>query len=407
MAEGGRLFTTGLLADPYPEYHRLRRDSPAYLDPDFNEVLLTRYADCVAVLRHPRLSSRRVAEEGLPIPEAFRWVVGPVIRSLSRQMLFSDPPDHTRLRALASKAFTPRVVDAMRDRIQALTDSLLDGLAAAPGPVDLIREFAQPLPLLVITEMLGVDARDRGRFKTWSEDLALFIGGTTLPQSVVLLRGARGMTGLRRYFRAQVRRRRAAGGGPGTDLLGALMAAEEQGDQLTEEELLANCALLLAAGHETTSNLIGNGVWSLLRHPDQLQALQADPALIEGAVEEVLRFESPVQWTGRVALEEVRINDLTLPAGQRLAVCLGAANRDPAQFPDPDRFDIRRADSRHLAFSHGIHFCLGAALARLEGQVALGTLAARFPNLRAAATGLEWQANFTLRGLKRLPVYLR
>jgi len=406
MAGEERLFTTGLLADPYPDYHRLRRENRAHLDPHFNEVLLTGYADAAAALRHPQLSSRRVAEEGLPIPEALLWLVRPVTQSLARQMLFSDPPDHTRLRGLAARAFTPRVVEGMRTRIQALTDELLDHMDR-PGPVDLIPAFARPLPLLVIAEMLGVDARAQRSFKIWSEDLALFIGGSTLPQAVVLTRGARGMMGMRRYFRAEVRRRRARPGGPGDDLLGALVAAEDAGDRLTEEELLANCALLLAAGHETTTNLIGNGVLSLLRHPDQAAALREDPALVEGAVEEVLGYESPVQWTGRVALEAVRINDLEFPAGRRFAICLGAANRDPEQFPEPDRFDIRRAENRHLAFSHGIHFCLGAALARLEGQIALGTLFRRFPNLRLTGGRLEFQANFTLRGLKSLPVLTR
>jgi cytochrome P450 len=318
-------------------------------------------------------------------------------------MLFSDPPDHTRLRGLANKAFTPRVIEGMRTRIQEIVDELLAPLDR-PGEVDLVREFTGIFPVTVIAEMLGVHVRDRARFKVWSDDLALFIGGTTLPLPVVLGRAARGMLGLQRYFRGLVRERR---GNPGQDLLGALIAAEERGDQLTEDELLANASLILAAGHETTTNLIGNGILTLLRHPDQLQLLREEPDLIESAVEELLRFESPVQWTGRVALEDLEINDLQVPQGQRLAMGLGAANRDPTQFPEPDRLDLRRAENRHVAFGHGIHFCLGAALARMEGQIAIGTLVRRFPGLRLGSGPIRWQENFTLRGLKSLPLVLR
>lgn len=396
-------FTAELFHDPYPAYHRLRAEAPVHLDRFSGELVLTRYQDVVACLRHPRLSSRRVAEAGLPVPPGIRWTVKPVLDSLSRQMLFSDPPDHTRLRGLANKAFTPRVIEGMRGRIQEIADALLDPLDR-PGEVDLVREFTTVFPVTVIAEMLGVHVRDRARFKVWSDDLALFIGGTTLPLPIVLARAARGMLSLRRYFAKLVRERR---GNPGDDLLGNLIRAEEQGDQLTEEELLANAALILAAGHETTTNLIGSGVLNLLRHPGQLEQLRAEPELIESAVEELLRFESPVQWAGRVALEALDLNGIPIRSGQRVAVGLGAANRDPQQFPEPDRLDLRRAENRHVAFGHGIHFCLGAALARMEGQIALGTLLRRFPDLRLAKRPIRWQANFTLRGLQSLPVHLR
>lgn len=390
-----------MFTDPYPAYHRLRREAPAYLDHATGELVLTRYADVVAALKHPRLSSRKVADGYLVLPSLMRRLAEPVVRTLTRQMLFSDPPDHTRLRGLASKAFTPRAVEAMREQIQRTTDRLLQRLPAG-REVDLVRTFNTQLPILVIADMLGVPARDRRAFKVWSDDLALFIGGTTLPAHVVMLRAARGVLSLRFYFKWLVRQRRRK---PAGTLLDALIAAEERGDHLTEDELLANALLILAAGHETTTNLLGNGLLALLRHPQQLAELRREPELIESAVEELLRFDSPVQWTGRVAMEEVRVNDVHLRAGQHVAISLGAANRDPAQFPEPDRLDLRRAENRHLAFGHGIHFCLGAALARLEGQVALGTLVSRYPHLRLAGEP-EWQANFTLRGLKRLPVVL-
>jgi cytochrome P450 len=397
-----RIFTDSLIEDPYPTYRRLRAESRVHWDRYTGELLLTRYADAVAALRHPALSSARVAQESIPIPGMFQRLVRPVTRMLSRQMLFSDPPDHTRRRGLASRAFTPRVIEGMRGRIEEIAGELLDRLPRRP-PVDLIAGYAAWLPVIVIAEMLGADLRRRDRIKLWSDDLALFIGGSTLPPPVIVLRAARGVWGLRGTFRKLVHRRRGKGG---DDLLAALIAAEERGDSLTEEELVANAVLLMAAGHETTTNLIGNGVLLLLRHPEQWSALRSDPALIPSAVEEILRYESPVQWTGRVTVEEVDLDGIRLPADRTVAIGLGAANRDPEQFPDQDRFDIRRPENRHLAFSHGIHFCLGAALARLEGQVALETLLRRYPDLRLSERKPVWRRNFTLRGLEHLWVDL-
>ncbi len=394
-------FTSRLFDDPYPHYRRLRQEAPVYYDRASGEVVLTRYADVVTALRHPRLSSRRVAEAGLPLPPPLLWLMRPVSRVLSQQMLFSDPPDHTRLRSLANKGFTPRVVETMRPRVEALAEELLDGVRDRPM-LDVVNDYAVWLPILVIAEMLGVPAADRRRFKTWSDDLALFIGGTTLPLPVVLARAARGVTQFRRYFRALIRKRRR--GEPGDDLLGALLAAEEQGDKLTEDELLANAMLLLAAGHETTTNLIGNGVYALLRHPDQLEHLRRESGLMESAVEELLRYDSPVQWTGRVTLEDVEIGGHRIRTGQTVAIGLAAANRDPAQFEEPDRLDLGRRPNPHVAFSHGIHYSIGAALARLEGQVALATLLRHYPRIRMAEQPVQWHANFTLRGLKSLRV---
>lgn len=395
-----RIFTAKLIENPYPVYRRLQTESPVYLDPFSGELLITRYADVVAALKHPALSSRRVAEEGLPIPAHVEWLMRPITRMLSRQMLFSDPPDHTRLRSLANRAFTPRVVEGMRTRIQRIADELLDAVAGS-AEIDLIEAYAAWLPVIVIAEMLGVRLRNRERIKLWSDDLALFIGGSTQPRWKVLLRGARGVFFLRHYFRKLVHRRR---GEPGDDLLGALIRATEEGDALTDEELLANSVLLLAAGHETTTNLIGNGIYTLLRHPDQWDLLRRQPELIESAVEELLRFETPVQWTGRIAIEELEIGGQRIPAGQSVAMGVGAANRDPVYFTDPDRLDIRRAEARHVGFGQGIHFCLGAALARLEGQIAINTVLRRFPDLRLQEPEPQWLGNFTLRGLKSLRV---
>lgn len=401
---GEPVFTPRLLEDPYSFYHRLRSECPVYPDQGTGEILITRYRDVVAVLKHPGLTSRGIVDAGIPIPKPFLRLMRPVRDLLSKQMLFSDPPDHTRLRSLANRAFTPRVVQTMRPRIQEIANELLDQ-ADRGGVIDVVRDFAVWLPLLVVAEMLGVPTRDRDRFKLWSDDLALFIGGSTVPLPVVLLRAGRGVFCLRRYFTRLVRQRRRSA--PGDDLLGALLAAEERGDALTEDELIANSILLLAAGHETTTNLIGNGMLALLRHPDQLDLLRREPELMDSAVNELLRYESPVQWTGRRVSVELEIGGIRIPAGRTLAVGLAAANRDPEQFPEPDRLNLRRTENAHVAFGHGIHFCLGAALARLEGHIAMATLLERYPEIRLLDEAPRWQQNFTLRGLKSLRVAVR
>lgn len=401
---GEPVFTARLLENPYPTYQQLRTEVPVYADMATGEVLVTRYRDVLTVLKHPQVSSRGLVDSGIPIPKPLLRLMRPVRSLLARQMLFSDPPDHTRLRSLANRAFTPRVVQTMRGRIQEIADGLLDR-AEGGGTIDLIQDFAVWLPLLVVAEMLGVPTKDRARFKTWSDDLALFIGGSTLPIHLVMLRAGRGVFGLRRYFTRLVRRRRRAA--PGDDLLGALLAAEERGDSLTEDELLANAILLLAAGHETTTNLIGNGMLALLRHPDQLELLRREPDLMDSAVNELLRYDTPVQWTGRRASADLEIGGYRVKVGQTLAVGLAAANRDPAQFPEPDRLNIERAENAHVSFGHGIHFCLGAALARLEGRIALETLLRRYPEMRLLEEAPRWQQNFTLRGLRSLRVAVR
>jgi cytochrome P450 len=316
-------------------------------------------------------------------------------------MLFRDPPDHTRLRALVSKAFTPRTIEVMRGHIQEIVDRLLDR-ALARGGMDVIEDLAYPLPVTVICEMLGVPVDDHASIRGWSADIARSLDAIGLPSDPsVAERGRTARRALADYFRALLPERRAR---PQADLLSGLLAAEEQGDRLTEPEVISMCLLLFIAGHETTVNLIGNGTLALLRHPEQLARLQADPALVPAAIEELLRYDSPVQRTARIASTDVELAGHRIARGTMVVTVLGAANRDPAQFAEPDRLDVTRRDVRHIAFGYGIHFCLGAPLARVEGQLALGALLHRAPGLRLAETSPEWRESSVLRGLKRLAV---
>lgn len=392
------VFSPEAIAAPYPAYRRLQAESPRFWNAERGIWVFTRHADVAALLAHPSLSAQKFSAQGLA-PE-LRPEFGPLYEMLSRQMLFQDPPRQTRLRTLAAKAFTPRVIERLRTRIQGWTDDFLD-TALAKGPLDVIRDLANPLPTTVIAEMLGVPPEDRNRFKRWSDDFADFLGtdGGDWERSRLFLPG---IYHLMDYLHGVVERTRS---GPGDDLLSALIAAEEQGDKLTEEELIANCLLLLVAGHETTTNLIGNGLLALLSHPEQAGLLRQNPALLPTAIEELLRYESPVQWTSRIPKETVTLDGTRIEAGQFVMLGLGAANRDPAQFTDPDRLDITRREGRHLAFGLGVHYCLGAALARMEGQIALGTLLRRFPRLRLAEDEpLRWRPNFIFRGLEALGV---
>jgi len=381
------------VADPYPTYHRLRAEDPVHHSP-LGFWVLSRYDDVVAALRDPRF-----AKEAIASVVAARFgisVAGPGLSMLDR-----DPPNHTRLRGLVNKAFTPRVVEVLRPRVQAIVDELLDRVRDQ-GSMDLIEDFAYPLPVIVICEMLGVPLADRDRFKTWGLDIARGLDAIWLPpDSEVAVRSAASRRAIAEYFRELIAERRTE---PRGDLLSGLIAAEEAGDHLSVEELLATCILLLIAGHETTVNLIGNGTLALLRHPAELRRLRDDPGLITTAVEELLRFDGPVQRTARVPSEDVTIAGRTIPAGEIVMPFIGAADRDPAQFPDPDRLDIARADNRHIAFGWGIHFCLGAPLARVEGQIAINTLARRLPKLALAADKPDYRQSLTLRGLKTLHV---
>ena len=386
-------------ANPYPMYVRLREEDPVHWSALMEAWILTRYADIVAVLTDSRFSANRrqaqnrFAQEAQKIAEEF----GPFGRT--QTMLTSDPPLHTRLRRLVSKAFTPRMVEGLRPRIQLIVDELLDAVRDS-GRMDLIRDLAYPLPVIVIAEMLGIPPQERDQFKRWSDEIAATLGGPFTPPEV-LERARKSANELADYFRGVIEERRRE---PAEDLISGLIAAEEQGQILSEDEMLATAMLLLVAGNETTTNLIGNGTLALLRNPDQLRRLQDDPSLIPAAVEELLRYDGPVQGTGRVAMEELEIDGRPVKTGQVVFCVLGSANRDPAQFENPDELDITRQPNEHIAFGDGIHSCLGAPLARAEGQIAFETLLRRFPNPRLETDNPQWGGSFILRGLKSLPI---
>jgi pimeloyl-[acyl-carrier protein] synthase len=383
-------------ANPYPFYHALREKDPVHQSP-MGFWVLTRYDDVVTSLRDPRYGRDGFA----PLIEA---TYGPETAegNLPRSMLMRDPPDHTRLRALVNKAFTPRVIEGMRAHIQAIVDRLLDKVQGARS-MDVIDDLAYPLPVTVICEMLGVPLDDQNAIRGWSSDIARSLDAIGLMADPdIVARGVAARRNLTEYFRRLLPERRKH---PKADLLSLLIGVEEQGDRLNEGELLAMCLLLFIAGHETTVNLIGNGTLALLEHPDQMARFKDDPALIPSAIEELLRYDSPVQWTARITTASVELGGREIPSGSMIIAAIGAANRDPSHFSDPDRLDIARADNRHVSFGFGIHFCLGAPLARVEGQIALGTLLRRMPDL-ALQTGatLDWRESSALRGLKGLPV---
>ena len=386
-------------ANPYPMYARLRAEDPIHWSPLMEAWVLTRYDDVVAVLTDSRFSAdrrqarNRFADEIARREEEF----GPFGRT--RTMLTSDPPEHTRLRRLVSKAFTPRMVEGLRPRIQEIVDELLDAVAQN-GRMDVIRDLAYPLPVIVIAEMLGVPPEHRDQFKHWSDEIVGALGGPLVPQET-LERSRVAVHELAEYLSGVIVERRRE---PREDLVSGLIAAEEQGQILSEDEMLATAMLLLVAGNETTTNLIGNGMLSLLRNPDEMERLCADPSQVPAAVEELLRYDGPVQATGRVAMEELEIGGQKVTKGQAVLTVLGAANRDPAQFGKPDELDLDRQPNEHVAFGDGIHFCLGAPLARAEGQIAFETLLRRFAHPRLETDNLQWGGSFILRGLKSLPI---
>jgi cytochrome P450 len=379
-----------VIEDPYPLYDRLRAEDPVHRSPTGMWVL-SRYDDVALALRDPRFGRRGFQEM---ISARFG---GPGFGST---MLLQDPPDHTRLRALVSRAFSPRVIEDLRGRIQHMVDELLDA-AAGRGEMDLIAGLAYPLPMSVICEMVGVPAGDRDRFRQWSDDIVRSFDAIGFPDPQVIARAKVAGAAIRAYFDDLVAARRRA---PRSDLLSALIAVEEAGDRLSTEELFATAVLLFLAGHETTANLIGNGVLALLRDPVELRRLREDPAMIQRAVEELLRYDSPVQRVSRIVNDDVVIGDRTIPNGSLVLALLGSANRDPAHFAEPARLDVGREDNRHLAFGWGIHFCLGAPLARLEGQIVISTLLRRLPRMTLATERMQWRPTFTIRGLTALPV---
>ncbi len=350
---------------------------------------LTRYTDVAAALADPRLA-RGSGEVRVETEDPLR-------RVLSRMMLFSEPPRHTRLRALANRAFTPRRVEGMRPRIRAIVDDLLEAIGGRRD-IDVIADLAYPLPVIVISEMLSLQRADMARFKGWSDDVIAYSAG-----AVDMVEQARNSVGaLLEYFKELIARLRRH---PNDTIMSALVEAESDGGRLDEEELLANAILLLMNGHETTTDTIGNGVLALLRNPGQLDKLRARPGLVLSAVEELMRYDGAVQLRGVAATHELEIGGKLVGAGQTVFMVIGAANRDPSQFTEPDELDIERSPIRHLDFGHGIHFCIGAALARAEAQIAITSLLARFPGLELRGDQLEWKSIPVFRGLKSLPVH--
>src|SRR6266571_5142379 len=371
--------------DPYPLYRYLHAAAPVQWSDVLDAWTLARYADVVESLTDPRFSADRAPE----VDEGY---------SIARSMLVSDPPDHTRLRALVQKAFTPRMVEQLRPRIGSIVRELIERIVTRGGQFDVITDLAYPLPVVVIAELLGVPPEDRETFRDWSAALAASLD--PLVSQELAQRAAEARDALHGYLRGIIAERRRA---PRADLISALVAVEERGEILSEPELVVMCTLLLIAGHETTVNLIGNGMLALIQHPEQYAQLREAPALIGTAVEELLRFDSPVQLTGRIASEPLEIGGQLIEAGQWVLPLLGAANRDPQQFAQPERLDLTRNPNPHLGFGRGIHFCLGAPLARLEGQVAIAALVQRFHALELAGSPVR-RDQITLRGVKSLPV---
>jgi len=386
------------IANPYPAYRQLRETAPVWRSP-FGRVFLTRYEDSSLLLR-----DRRVGRD-YSDPEALMARFGPTaprepaVVELSQMMLMRDPPDHTRLRGLVTKVFTARKMEEMRPGIQAITDRLLDKVTGQ-GEMDVIRDLAFPLPVMVICELLGIPEEDRARFISGTAS-----GGALLnpvpPTRAELDRANDNTRTTGAYFEALFEQRRKE---PRDDLLTLLVQAEEAGDRLTTEELRANVTLLFAAGHETTVNLIGNGIWSLRNNPSQWDAIRDNPGLIPNAIEEILRYESPVQAAGRTVAEPIEFGGIEFTKGEIIIALLGAANRDPEVFPDPDRLDVTRERLKPLSFGGGIHFCIGAQLARIEAEVVFSTLLRRMPDLRLLGQEApKWRESFTLRGLTTLP----
>ncbi|MDQ2998375.1 MAG: cytochrome P450 [Chloroflexota bacterium] len=386
-------------ADPYALYRKMREEAPVYLDTQDRTWYLTRYRDVYAALHDPRLSADRTDAQMRQLPAEARGQFRAYELARRAMLLFVDPPAHVRLRRLVAKAFTPSAVAALRPRIQSIVDTVLDDVATQDG-FDVIRDLAFPVPLMVIAEMLGVPLADRMRIKVWSSDFTRALFGSFTPD--VAARAEQAVIGLADELRPTVARLRDH---PDGSVLGRLVLAEEPGDRLSEAELYATCMLLLIAGHETTVNLIGNGLLLLLQQHSAAER-RGDAATIEPTIEEILRYEPSVPFTVRVAAEDFQIDGQQIQRGEPVCLYLAAANRDPAIFTDPERFDTARNPNPHLAFGQGMHICLGAALARAEGQIAIKTILQRFPQLRLSSGAPDWLPAGAGRALRSLPVAL-
>jgi pimeloyl-[acyl-carrier protein] synthase len=394
-----RLLDPEVLADPYPLYKQLRDEDPVHWDPFLHAWVVTRYADVLQVLN--TFSANRT-----PTPEQLGAMgladLSPVAEVMVRQMLFMDAPTHTRLRSLCAVAFTPQRVEVLRAHIQEIADQLLDRVQAS-GSMEVINDFAAPLPAIVTAEMLGVPTSDHEQLKNWSADFAEMLGN--FQHNPNRIKGVlRSLEDMIVYFRGMIVELRRT---PRPGLVAALLAAEINGDRLSEDEIIANSILTMVGGQETTTNLIGNGILTLLKNPNQMSQLRDDASIIQGAVEELLRYESPSQYTGRLAPGDVELGGKQIKKRQAVLAVMGAANRDPARFPNPDLLDLTRKDNRHVAFGWGAHFCFGAPLARIEGQIAFATILRRLPGLALTSEPQVWRDNLGLRGLMALPVTFR
>jgi cytochrome P450 len=390
-----RLLEPEVLANPYPLYHRLRSEDPVHWDRFLHSWVVTRYPDVLHVL-HSFSADRTPTPDQLTAMDLS--ALNPIAKVMVKQMLFMDAPAHTRLRSLASVAFTPRRVEVLRDHIQQIADNLMDRVQARGG-MDVIADFAAPMPAIVTAEMLGVPTEDHPNLKKWSADFAEMLGNfqhnpDRIPR---VLESTNNLTA---YFKSAIGEARVR---PREGLIHSFLTAEVNGDRLTEEEIIANCIVTMVGGQETTTNLIGNGLLTLLRHPEKLAQLRDNPALMPTGLEELLRFESPSQHTGRIAREDVELGGKRIRKGQAVMAIMAAANRDPDRFPDPDSLILDRTDNKHVAFGSAAHFCFGAPLARIEGRIAFETILRRLPNLTIAGP-VTWRSNSGLRGLTALPV---
>ena len=398
------VFSDEFLQDPYPTYARLHEEGPLhFLDvgSKWGVWSIVSHAECSSIAKDPRLSAKRAQQLITLLPVNRQAEFKELARMFSLWMIFMDPPEHTRLRKLLNKGFSPAAIEGLRPQVEAIVDRMLTPLK--PGSeVDLLSEFAYPMPVRIILEMLGIPQELSETFGEWSHAIAVFRGSPN--RTVEHAQAAQdALIGLTDFFRKTVAERRR---NKGNDLISLLIDIEEEGEVLTEEELYAQCIALLFAGHETTRNLIGNGMYTLLKHPQETAELRENPDMIRTTVEEILRLESPVQMTARVLKDEMEVCGQRIPKGWTILCMLGAANRDPKQFKDPNQVNLKRLNNQHLAFSAGPHFCIGSQLARLEGQVALMNMVRRFPKMKLTGPKPEWASTFGLRGLKSLQVTL-
>jgi hypothetical protein len=388
-----------VIADPFPVFQELREQAPLYRSSVLGGWVLTRYDDVKLAISDRRFSADRMRPFFKQLPVREQTAYATLCDSISRWAVFHDPPEHTRLRGLMNKAFTARAIEGLEPRIRVLINQLLDQVVEQ-GEMDLIADLAYPLPASVILDLLGLPCDDLDRIKDWSDELALFVGSSVNTPDKYQ-RATDSIAAMNEYFRSAIQRRRHT---PGDDLLTSLLAAQEQGDLLSDDELVATCVLLVFAGHETTTNLIGNGILALLRHPAEFARLRNDPGLMPLAVEELLRFDGPAASVVRIATEEILLHGQTIRPGERVFAMLNAANRDPRQFVNPETLDVARKENRHLAFGQGIHFCIGAPLARMEAKLAIMAILQRCPNLALQSMPLNWSNSLVLRGVRSLPV---